>query len=241
MAFLKYEKMDELYEIDPHAFTFLHWLKTKEKYGDLDFYDVARKYHELLLHHLKDVERGKPFSIHGQRRVLQNELIHEHFKKLFSKRHPAMTEDLSAVIAPAKIVVAADDRTHEYTVEPAPTNDFVKALAVLTQKLSDGFPYECVYELCENFIHAYFEGVCITISKNGKQICFSDNGPGPNWNEKFQASGYSTASEAMKPFITNLGEGYSFIDEYRKKSPEKIRMALGNMHGQGFKVFLYKS
>lgn len=241
MAFPRYEKMDELYKIDPHANTFLHWLESKEEYGYFDFYDAARRYHELLLKHLEDVERGKPFLIREPKRVLQDELLQEHSKKLFSKRHPSMTEDLSAVIAPAKIAVVADDRTYEYSVEPAPTNDFVKALALLTQRLTDGFPYESIYEICENFIHAYFEGVCITISKNGKQICFSDKGPGPNWNDKFQASGYSTASEAMKPFITNPGEGYSLIDKYRKSSPEKIRMAFGNTHGQGFKVFLYKS
>ena len=67
-------------------------------------------------------------------------------------------------------------------ISPVQTADFIESLASRTYELSHemggAVPYTIIREVTENFIHAAFEEVVISVLDNGNTIRFSDQGPG---------------------------------------------------------------
>ena len=135
-------------------------------------------------------------------------------------------QDYSYVSTPARVAVYDDLRSAPriITVEPAPTAEFIEALTTTVydqgRALGGGVPYTVVREVSENFIHAAFREVVVSILDGGNTIRFADQGPGIDQKDKAQMPGFSSAIEPMKPYIRGVGSGLPIVREY-----------LGGSHG----------
>jgi hypothetical protein len=103
-------------------------------------------------------------------------------------------------------------------INPAPTADYIENLAssIYEQaKLSGGtIPYTVIREVSENFIHAQFAEVTVSILDGGNTIRFADQGPGIFQKDKAQLPGFSSAVESMKQYIRGVGSGLPIVKEY---------------------------
>ena len=103
-------------------------------------------------------------------------------------------------------------------IEPAPTDDFIEHLTTTIYeqaKLSGGkVPYSVIREVSENFIHAQFREIVVSILDNGNTIRFADQGPGIAEKEKAQEPGFSSAIEPMKEYIRGVGSGFPIVRDY---------------------------
>ena len=223
---------------DGNVAALIRWLYSNDDIGEFDEEEVAERYRELYAKHVVDTKRGKPGWMRTPANIIRDELVAAGRNIDLASNHPAMSDDLSWVVRPVEVSVSVGDDVVKYSVSPAPTANFTDALALLVWRLSDGFPYEAIRELCENFIHAYFEDVEVTISRGGKRVVFSDGGPGPNWEDDFQRAGYSTATEPMKRYIRSIGSGFSIVKEQCEAANSHISLIFGNRHGKGFSAYL---
>lgn len=103
-------------------------------------------------------------------------------------------------------------------IEPAPTNDYIEKLTVTIHeqsKLAGGkIPYSVIREVSENFIHAQFREIVVSILDDGNTIRFADQGPGITEKEKAQKPGFSSAIEPMKNYIRGVGSGFPIVRDY---------------------------
>lgn len=103
-------------------------------------------------------------------------------------------------------------------IQPASTAEFIENLAstVYEQARSTGgtIPYTVVREVTENFIHARFEEIIVSILDGGNTIRFADQGPGIAQKEKAQRPGFTSAVEPMKRYIRGVGSGLPIVKEY---------------------------
>ena len=103
-------------------------------------------------------------------------------------------------------------------IQPAPTADFIEHLAskIYEQaKMAGGtIPYTVIREVSENFIHARFAEIIVSILDQGNTIRFADQGPGINQKEKAQLPGFTSAIEPMKRYIRGVGSGLPIVREY---------------------------
>ena len=80
-------------------------------------------------------------------------------------------------------------------IQPAATGAYIEALASSVYEQARGaggsIPYTVIREVSENFIHAQFKGVLVTIRDQGNTIVFADHGPGIPSKEKAQMTGFS--------------------------------------------------
>ena len=111
--------------------------------------------------------------------------------------------DYSYVDATARVALYDDLKsTPRITkIDPAPTNDYIESLTVTVYdqaKQSGGkIPYSVVREVSENFIHAQFKEIVVSILDDGNTIRFADQGPGIAEKKKAQEPGFSSAIEPM--------------------------------------------
>ena len=130
------------------------------------------------------------------------------------------TFDYSYVDAIARIALYDDLKSAPRItkIEPAPTVDYIEHLttAVYEQsKLAGGkIPYSVIREVSENFIHAQFREIVVSILDEGNTIRFADQGPGIAEKEKAQEPGFSSAIEPMKEFIRGVGSGFPIVRDY---------------------------
>lgn len=103
-------------------------------------------------------------------------------------------------------------------IEPAATNDFIEHLTTTIYeqaKLCGGkIPYSVIREVSENFIHAQFQEIVVSILDDGNTIRFADQGPGIVEKEKAQKPGFSSAIEPMKSYIRGVGSGFPIVRDY---------------------------
>lgn len=103
-------------------------------------------------------------------------------------------------------------------IQPATTAEFIENLAskVYEQaKLAGGtIPYTVIREVSENFIHAQFAEIIVSILDGGKTIRFSDQGPGIAHKDKAQLPGFTSAIEPMKRYIRGVGSGLPIVKDY---------------------------
>lgn len=103
-------------------------------------------------------------------------------------------------------------------IQPAPTQDYIAALAsqtyLLAKELGGSIPFTVIQEVSENFIHAQFSEVVISILDKGNTIRFADQGPGITDVAKAQLPGFSSATSSMKRFIRGVGSGLPIVKEY---------------------------
>ena len=128
--------------------------------------------------------------------------------------------DYSFVDAVARIALYDDFQSAPRITEirPAPTNEFVESLttSVYEQaKMAGGnIPYTLIREVSENFIHARFREIVVSILGGGNTIRFADQGPGIREKEKAQQPGFTSAVEPMKKYIRGVGSGFPIVKDY---------------------------
>lgn len=128
--------------------------------------------------------------------------------------------DYTRVNAVARIALYDDLRSAPRVTEiqPATTAEFIENLAskIYEQARAAGgtIPYTVVREVTENFIHARFTEIIVSILDDGNTIRFADQGPGINQKEKAQLPGFTSAIEPMKHYIRGVGSGLPIVKEY---------------------------
>lgn len=103
-------------------------------------------------------------------------------------------------------------------IAPANTNEFIEHLTTTVyeqSKLAGGkIPYTLIREVSENFIHAQFREIVVSILDDGNTVRFADQGPGIREKEKAQQPGFSSAVEPMKDYIRGVGSGFPIVRDY---------------------------
>lgn len=103
-------------------------------------------------------------------------------------------------------------------IQPDETTKYIENLASKTYeqaKIAGGsIPYTVIREVAENFIHAQFSEIVISIFDEGNTIRFSDQGPGIPQKEKSQLPGFTSAVEPMKKYIRGVGSGLPIVKDY---------------------------
>ena len=103
-------------------------------------------------------------------------------------------------------------------IEPMPINEYIEALASKTYELAQNcggsIPYTVIREVTENFIHANFKEIVVSILDKGNTISFADQGPGIAEKQKVQLPGYTSATSEMKQYIRGVGSGLPIVKEY---------------------------
>ena len=128
--------------------------------------------------------------------------------------------DYSYVPTKARIAVYDDQLSAPHIIEinPNKTSQFIEELAstihTCAKQQGGSIPYTAIREVSENFIHAQFTEVVVSILNDGKTIRFADQGPGIPNKEKAQLPGFSSAVEPMKEYIRGVGSGLPIVKEY---------------------------
>jgi anti-sigma regulatory factor (Ser/Thr protein kinase) len=117
-------------------------------------------------------------------------------------------------------IAVYDGLTAAPRVEDITTADpsgFIEQLAARTYQAArdhgGAIPYTLIREIVENFIHARFAEVVVTILDAGNTIRFSDQGPGILDKERAFVPGFTTASSSMKRVIRGVGSGLPIVKE----------------------------
>lgn len=128
--------------------------------------------------------------------------------------------DYSFVDATARVALYDDLKSAPRItkVSPAPTDEFIERLTTTVydqSKLAGGkIPYTLIREVSENFIHAQFREIVVSILDDGNTVRFADQGPGIQEKEKAQQPGFSSAIEPMKDYIRGVGSGFPIVRDY---------------------------
>lgn len=136
--------------------------------------------------------------------------------------------DYTYVSTVARIALYDDLRSAPRVTEipPAETLTFIENLAAKVYEQSKGaggaIPYTVIREVSENFIHAKFKEIIVSILDGGNTIRFADQGPGINHKDKAQLPGFSSAIEPMKKYIRGVGSGLPIVKEYLEFSHGNI-------------------
>lgn len=103
-------------------------------------------------------------------------------------------------------------------IEPTSTDEFIEKLTTTVyeqSKLVGGkIPYTLIREVSENFIHAQFREIIVSILDEGNTLRFTDQGPGIKEKKKALEPGFSSATEPMKEYIRGVGSGFPLVRDY---------------------------
>ena len=128
--------------------------------------------------------------------------------------------DYSYVNTPARVACYDSLMTAPRVTEiPAgPTNEYIENLTTTIYEQSHmtggKIPYTTIREVSENFIHARFTEIIVSILDEGNTIRFADQGPGISQKDKAQMPGFSSAIEPMKKYIRGVGSGLPLVREF---------------------------
>lgn len=103
-------------------------------------------------------------------------------------------------------------------IKPSTTSEYIEKLASTiyehSQLAGGSVPYTVIREVTENFIHAQFNEVVVSILNKGNTIRFSDQGPGITNKEKAHLPGFTSATDPMKQYIRGVGSGLPIVKDY---------------------------
>ncbi len=128
--------------------------------------------------------------------------------------------DFSYVQTPARVACYDNLMTAPRITEiqPGPTAEYIEHLTTTVYEQSHmvggNIPYTTIREVSENFIHARFSEIIVSILDQGNTIRFADQGPGIPQKEKAQMPGFSSAIEPMKKYIRGVGSGLPLVREF---------------------------
>lgn len=114
---------------------------------------------------------------------------------------PALLAVYDAMTAPPRVeqIAAASPR------------ELIEAVAARTYQVAREcgglLPYTVIREVVENFIHAGFDEVVVSVLDSGRTIRFADQGPGIQDKDRAFLPGFTTATEDMKRVIRGVGSG----------------------------------
>ena len=132
----------------------------------------------------------------------------------------SVSEDYSQVLNPARVAVYDDPliAPRIITIEPTTTTEFIQNLAVCideqARRLGGRISYTVILEVTENFIHAQFREIVVSIMDEGNTIRFTDQGPGIADIEKAVKPGFTSAIEPMKHYIRGVGSGLPIVSDW---------------------------
>lgn len=136
--------------------------------------------------------------------------------------------DYSFVPWPARVAIYDDVKMPPRIIEvaPAPTQEFIESLAACINEhrsaLGGSIPYSAIREVAENFIHAQFSEMVVSIYDGGNTIRFSDQGPGIEDKTHALLPGFTSANNSMKEYIRGVGSGFPQVKDYLDYSGGKI-------------------
>lgn len=138
--------------------------------------------------------------------------------------------DYTYISSPARIAIYDSLKTapRVIQVQGGPTHEYIEHIASLTYKSAKEqggmIPYTVIREVSENFIHAEFCEVVVSIFDQGNTIRFADQGPGIKNKELVQEPGFSSAIEPMKRYIRGVGSGLPIVKDYLETSHGRIEI-----------------
>jgi DNA-binding transcriptional ArsR family regulator len=136
------------------------------------------------------------------------------------KTDTGVSPDYSQVLHPARVAVYDDPliAPRIITVEPTTTTEFIQNLAVCideqARRLGGKISYTVILEVTENFIHAQFREIVVSVLDGGNTIRFTDQGPGIADIEKAVRPGFTSAIEPMKHYIRGVGSGLPIVHDW---------------------------
>ncbi len=145
-----------------------------------------------------------------------------------NEANKTLSDDFTQALTSARIAFYDNFRSAPRVTEIAPTTtaEFIENLAstIYTQAQQAGgsIPYTVIREVSENFIHAQFREIVVSIFEHGNTIRFSDQGPGIAKKDLAQMPGFSSAVEPMKRYIRGVGSGLPLVKEYLSFSHGRI-------------------
>ena len=131
-----------------------------------------------------------------------------------------VSADYSEVLNPARVAVYDDPliAPRIITIPPTTTTEFIQNLAVCideqARRLGGNISYTVILEVTENFIHAQFREIVVSILDGGNTIRFTDQGPGIADIEKAVRPGFTSAIEPMKHYIRGVGSGLPIVHDW---------------------------
>ena len=103
------------------------------------------------------------------------------------------------------------------TINPNTTTEYIENVASkiyeLSHQMGGEIAYSIIREVTENFIHAQFKEIVVSILDEGNTIKFADQGPGIQDKIKIQEPGISSAITPMKKYIRGVGSGLPIVKE----------------------------
>ncbi len=138
--------------------------------------------------------------------------------------------DYNYISSPARIAIYDSLKTapRVIQVQGGPTHEYIEHIASLTYKNAKEqggmIPYTVIREVSENFIHAEFCEVVVSIFDQGNTIRFADQGPGIKNKDLVQEPGFSSAIESMKRYIRGVGSGLPIVKDYLETSHGRIEI-----------------
>lgn len=139
--------------------------------------------------------------------------------------------DYTYISSPARIAVYDSLKTapRVIQIQGGPTHEYIEHIASLTyrhaREAGGGIPYTVIREVSENFIHARFNEVVVSILDGGNTIRFADQGPGIQRKDLVTEPGFSSATEPMKRYIRGVGSGLPIVQDYLGTSHGHIEIA----------------
>lgn len=126
-------------------------------------------------------------------------------------------------------IAAYDDLLSAPRVVEIPPSDvatYIDQIASTTYEMAASLggiiPYTVIREVSENFIHAQFKEITVSILDHGCTIRFADQGPGIENKDRAQLPGFSSATNEMKSYIRGVGSGLPIVKEYLKFSNGRL-------------------
>ena len=147
------------------------------------------------------------------------------------------SDEISQPNTPARIAVydsmAMTPRV--VTIEPTDISTYLEEITQTVYNLvieqGASWPFMLIREIVENFIHASFRELTISIFDRGKTLTFCDGGPGIANKKDVMRPGFSSATKAMKKYIRGVGAGLPIVAEQMNLMNGVIRIEDNIDHG----------
>lgn len=184
----------------------------------LPYGNVLGRYYDLCEQHDKDKREGKPAWMKRPRNQLRDELAWHNNRRRLDQFHPSVSDDFLYVRTPAQIIVIADEKEEISWIEPDDAPAFIAQLAQTVYEKAGGnsgsISFAPIYELCQNFAHAYYENIVVKVYDQGRRIDFSDDGPGLDPTKKMGSSKSDLGRWAL--LAKKVPHGLSMVEAYGK-------------------------
>lgn len=96
-------------------------------------------------------------------------------------------------------------------LDSASAGDLIESLSSrvyhLAREAGGQAPFVVIREIVENFIHAGFDEVVVSVLDGGHTLRFADQGPGIRDKDRVFLPGFTTATHEMKRVIKGVGSG----------------------------------